>query len=393
MSNITEKRTQELLTELMSTLGSLDKAHDLDEEPLGHYSSDNFTPDGFYDEDLLDIQAMSDEAVSAELQELGYSESTIAKNAAVCSSDKVVQFPNPKNRQRKIEAKLQSTVMAVLIQEALLKRASLTEKHIGTEFSQKVVDSYQTGQRGTHPNVIPIVPKDDNSSQSTSGTTTEKRLIFYKRAFGIAASLLFLVSMIGVVPTLRDTQSDKPVIAVAENKIINPDTKQQTGLQRTYYNPEENSPVATSAILREVAEEAAPNITLQYEPTMDFLNKINSGEIEASTVEKLRIARKLREVASADVLLVKKEGRAYQDSNTCAAFGTFDYAVLSGDTLSGIINRCAYSIGDPSFFKMNQVLNIGDILVMEVDKSRALTRVVLERENKSPLTLYQYENR
>lgn len=393
MSTITEKSAQDLAVSFINALDTLSKDRNSGEGTCNTYSSDDFIPDGFYDGDLLEIQAMSDDEVASELAELGYDDSTIAKNVEVCTSGKVVKFPDPRIKQDKIEAKLQSTLMTALIQEALLKKASLTKERDTAEYSQKVVDIYTGIQQETDSNVIPIMTENNSFEQSKSIDDTKRKLLLYKRAFAVAASLFVLVTCFSVIPSLIEQKEKQVIVASAETREVVDTEDINPGPQKTHFNTSDNSPTAMPAFFRVVSKNTTPEVTLQYETTMVFLNKIDSGEIEASTVEKLRIAHKLREVASADSLLVQQQGLDYQTSKTCAAIGKYEYVVMPGDTLSAIINRCAYEVGDSSFFKTDQVLKIDDIIIMDINKRRMITRIDIDRENQPLLTIYRHEKR
>lgn len=375
MNTLTEKSTQELMITFISALESLDNTEELNNRSLTHCSDDHFTDDLLNDPDLLEIQAMSDEAVIAELvNDFGHSPEIICQQAEAYTDEKVIPFPDRKEKQRRIEAKLETTLLATVIQEAILKMASTTDLKNDTDVSHAVVDNYVSGNKEEIDTNVPISLFPNRDHQIAENA--ERKLRFFKQAFGIAASLL-VVSVVSIAVVI-DRYEKRDTISLAATKVAD------SLIEPVAHSPKEPPPASASYAVYRAAE---PGVVLPYEETIGFLDKIESGEIKATSAEKLRIATKLNQVAKGDSLKVV----GYVDSNTCVSSGVYEHVVVEGDNLSSIINSCAYGIADSRFFQTNNTININDILTFQVNQDRLITRVSLERENEPLQIMYEYD--
>lgn len=377
MNTLTEKSSQELMVTLISALEYLDKTEEQNDRSLTNCSDDHITDDLLNDPDLLEIQAMSDEAVMTELvDDFGHDPEKICQREETYIDDTVIPFPDRKEKQRQIEVKLETTLLATLIQEAILKKASSTDLKNDTDVSHAIVDQYVSGTKESlNTSVpIPIFPANDHQIDENA----ERKLRFFKRAFGIAATLL-VVSVVSIAVVIDKYEERNTINLAAANvadSVIEP-----VAHSRNFEPP---PPASAMHAVYKVPE---PGIVLPYEETIDFLDKIESGEIKATSVEKLRIATKLNQVAKGDSLKVD----GYVGSNTCVSSGVYEHVVVSGDNLSNIINSCAYKIADSRFFQTNRTIKINDILTFQVNQDRVITKVSLERESEPLQIMYEYD--
>lgn len=124
MTNETESKYFDFLAAWTKALKAIENKYssaDTDiTNPLQTDAFEDYVPDGFYDKDLEEISAMSDEVVSTELETRGYDELAIEKNVNALTSDNVFVF---KNKQKEVDSALiiQSTMMSEVIRESIGK--------------------------------------------------------------------------------------------------------------------------------------------------------------------------------------------------------------------------------------------------------------------------------
>lgn len=179
----------------------------------------------------------------------------------------------------------------------------------------------------------------------------------------------------------------------SKNGLINRFIK--TGSQEGNYLAKQTSIGESSPISYAVTPRWEPVNTrhiLQYDATMVFLDKISNGEIEATSVERLKILRKLLDVAKSDALQAVLAGKDYQSSDTCPARGLYEHPVSSGDTISGIIlDECLYKLTDSTLFETKITLNIGDIVLINIAENRVVNKVTVSRVDGSISKIYNTE--
>lgn len=380
MSTVTENSTQDLYASFVTALNSLDSNDEMI-EPRPSVDGEYPLPDLLDDQDLQEIMAMSDEQVMDELVDFGHQPAVINERVYEFMDSKVVQFPDRQAKQRQIEAKLEAKLLTTLIQEALLKRVSSTDFSNGPNVSQQVVEQYRPSSigAGKPDNVVQLEPDNENHKVDE----TERSLKFFKRAFGIAASL-FVVSSVVVTIFIAKYDGIPSEHYTARDSGISMDT---IPAMSPLIDPERIKPV--NPYMRTVYKPVALETKrlLPYNETIEFLEKIESGEINATPAEKLRIAKTLSKVATADAL--NTEG--FSERNTCAATGKYEHVVIEGESLSRIVDGCAYKVADDQFYDVSNTINIGDILIFQISPNRTITRVEIEKKDEPLKTLYNFE--
>lgn len=378
MNTVNDKHVQEFMTSLVAELDHL-KTSDQTVDPLT-MQDEVILPELLDDPDLREIMAMSDEEVMAELVEFGHKPHVIEEITETLTEANVLPFPGRKDEQRQVEAKLEAKILTTLIQEAILKQASGARSPSGSDVSHQVVDRYisEASERPPKNNVFALRVKHESSEVVDE---TERKLRFFKRAFGVAASMLVVCS-VGIAVVLdryRDVQAENyaALSPVINNVASTPAMSPVTGSQSTIGSPFMNT------AYRVYSE---PEENLPYEETIKFLEKIESGEIDATPVEKLKIATELSKVSKAQAL--RTEG--FSEQNTCAASGKYEHVVEKGENLSKIIDGCAYRVADKRIYDVNNTINIGDILTFQISENRMVVSVDLAKKGEPLQPLYRF---
>lgn len=410
-----------------------------------HSLSENFhseyIPKGFVNEDLNDIQGMTEAELDLELSALGYDEGLIDENTAILTSENIFSFSKLAERSLDLEVErecmFQSKVMSVLINEALYKSITLSRENPPTlAYSQEVANTYVNDNskpdiKTTENDIRFIEHRDKLALEATQRSLFKKANI----GFGMAASLVALAIAFspGLTPpeiiannslkagqiasieaktrgpihtvsnvvgshkkqislaavdakvTEKNISIEQSILAFrakdsAAYGISNQSASAPLTMSRLLYSEEMNiSNVAKT--IKGIKSNAISESPLEYEEAMTLLNKLINGEVNANGIEHLKLIQKLQQIVNKDLL---------NTSKTCAEVGTYKHVVAPNESLSKIIDDCAYRFADSNIFKIKLVLQEHDIVTMNVDDDRFIKRIELEKLDGSKANIYNF---
>lgn len=308
-----EAKSREVLIRLIRTIDHIDKSQS--ESRISMPSPDcdpdsYFTdiPEGFYDKDLMDIQNMDMKTLDAELAKLDYSEEKISAGVDVAMNPDVLRFPYEKSPV-KVDAGqwLQMNILGSIWKEALSKSLLLSKKEAPDASPQK---------------------KEPISDLKKDNTVTK-----------------LVLAMFACVLVTSVTFAKDPILDVFNS------TKDQFLL--TIHN---------------VLKPANNEITLNYDQAILLLDRVERGEIEMTTQERINLYEKMYLLAKNDAQTLQKKDSNYSQNNACSTKGVYEHPVRSGDTIAKIINGCGYQINH-DMSKFLDTLNINDMVVVFVRNS------------------------
>ena len=180
MSTETETKSLELMAAWIKAFNAIEKKHSSSSNEASDSSTDNafedYVPEGFYDEDLEEISAMTDEEVRRELEEIGQSEASVANNISALTSEKV-SFLRTARKDKDSALDVHSTIMTEVIKDSIGKSFIYSQKE----------ESPDTSQEGPTEN-LPV----DIITDKRINLRYKKPRCFSRRLVGMAASLLLI---------------------------------------------------------------------------------------------------------------------------------------------------------------------------------------------------------
>ena len=111
-------KAKDFFSALIQALNAVEKKHSSRNNDPN--VSVDYTPEGFHDEDFLEISAMSDEDLQLDLDELGFDHQEISRNLNVITTNNVYAFSSS-DKKSPSTVGLQRDIMSEIIREALMK--------------------------------------------------------------------------------------------------------------------------------------------------------------------------------------------------------------------------------------------------------------------------------
>lgn len=344
-----EKKSRDLMVRLFRALDYIEVHQhnnkiDLPEPSIDPDSYFYDIPEGFYDEDLLDIQSMNSEDVESELAAVGYDKETIVDNLKFVNSDNVIKFPKPKTTSEEIAAwKLGDNIFSSIFKEALGK-------------------SYMLKKSDETP----------NHNQLTKAPVHTKRPVIKNDRYMQKAALILVTCLF----TSLAIASAKPIMRHIDRLLIAYDVRNNPEIEKRTIRSNLRLTNSISSRLN------FDQLDLNYENATNLLDKIRAGEVFLTTEEKRSLFDKMYTLAKADQQKLKKTDIFYDERRACTESKLYRYVVRAGDTIGSIINECGFTVNH-DLSGITEILNIDDIVLFKVNNNYELIRIDIDKNKKN----------
>ena len=367
---IEERKSRDLMVRLIRAIDYIEKHQDkvpinLPEpsiDPEGYFAD---IPDGFYDEDLAEIQAMSLETVEAELDEAGFDRETITTNLNVAANNNVI--PLPVGNRGFLEAatiKVNDLMLAGIFKDALAKSYMLTKKDTGKD----------TGSA----NAAESVEICDNKVGDPLGAANDDAKVSHENNH-IRKATILLVAFLFTSMCFAAVKPAKVIIAHIDKLLIESSVWNTPNLATP--QPARATPFLTTSSLIE-SNLSFDQLELNYNEADQLLNKIKRGEIHLTTLEKRALYSKMYSLAKEDAEVFKVEDDTYDTRRACTESKLYRYVVREKDTISSIIGDCNFTVKF-DLSKIDEVLNIDDIVLVKLTDDFEVIRIDIDKHKKS----------
>lgn len=407
MSTETEAKQWHLMSALINTLGTIEKRYSSDPNIADEASPpDSFTeyvPDGFYDKDLEEISAMSDETVRVELADLGYDDAALQKNINALTIDNVFVFKN-KREATDSAMILQSNLMSELIREAIGKSFIYSRKDtaLSLSYSEPVKLDYVAKTQAPATNVLSFFgrrakrpARDDHSSRAGKFGKVAGLVI----VSGLAGYLYASVNSVKTVVTATAPIVFQQVPTTNSGKTPPNDHYLSTdvpgamnalnGLNANQYKPttvpHTPNDEGTLLIKAVMKRPVTPDLYVTHEKAEIVIKEVEDSSLTAK--ERLTMLEKIQDAVDRDRQVLIDSGALVKSE--CSKDNQYEHFVRKGDTLFGVMKECGYRIDSSEIFELNDTLKLRDILTFHYDANKTVHLITIDRVGSETIKLYK----